>query len=264
MRNPVKLFIVEGESRDYRFVNEMTRRFFKGRYTATVINLPASQNIYMLYKLLAEDDFETDIVEVLRDNVPNAHEKLKGISRQEIDEVYLFFDYDIHQENLGTDMPDPAEILRSMLEVFENETENGRLYISYPMVEALYDYRQGECSGFSGCFTALEDVGKYKTLSGNGNPNTRQNIEIEDWKEILTVFYLKIKCLFNLEYLDHPTYRKFVTPRSVFSREWAMTDADNRIFTLSAFPQFLFDYFKVDFWNSMIQRKRNTFTICPK
>ena len=33
-----------------------------------------------------------------------------------------------------------------MLENFDNEKENGKLHISYPMVEALRDYKPGKCS----------------------------------------------------------------------------------------------------------------------
>lgn len=151
MADPVKLFIVEGESRDYRFVNEMTNCFLKGRYKTKVINLPAAQNIYMLYQKLVEDGFETDVVEVLRGTVKGASRILKGISRQDIDEVYLFFDYDVHQNNLKSEI-EPSMIITDMLKTFDNETENGRLYISYPMVEALFDYRVNDCLAFSNCF----------------------------------------------------------------------------------------------------------------
>lgn len=37
------------------------------------------------------------------------------------------------------------KILALMLETFNNETENGLLYISYPMVEAIRDIIIGEC-----------------------------------------------------------------------------------------------------------------------
>ena len=76
MRKPVKLFIVEGEDRDYRFVNDMVECFFKGRYSSTIINLPASQNIYMLYQKILKDEFETDVVEVLKETVEEAKIKL--------------------------------------------------------------------------------------------------------------------------------------------------------------------------------------------
>ncbi len=66
MSESIKLFIVEGEERDYRYINRMTDCFFKGKYASRVINLPTSQNIYMLYKKIEEYGFDADIVEIIR------------------------------------------------------------------------------------------------------------------------------------------------------------------------------------------------------
>lgn len=264
MSNPVKLFIVEGESRDYRFVNEMTRCFFKGRYTSTIINLPASQNLYMLYQKLEEDNFETDVVEVLKEIVDDAQTKLANVKRQDIDEVYLFFDYDAHQDNIGATMPNGPEIMIKMLNAFDNETENGKLYISYPMVEALYDYNEGECSAFSECYISLDSVGHYKELSGKNNPNASRRITIEYWRQILNVFYLRLQCLFSKENIDFQWYRDAVSPRSIYCVERQIGEQQGDVFVLSAFPEFLFDYFKLDFWKTMTPIKKKRFYSCPK
>lgn len=61
MGEPVILFIVEGESRDSRFVDEMARCFLRGRHKVAVVNVSAAQNIYMLYNKMAADDFDLDI-----------------------------------------------------------------------------------------------------------------------------------------------------------------------------------------------------------
>ena len=37
-------------------------------------------------------------------------------------------------------------------QAIDNETENGKLYISYPMVEALRDYEPGKCGNGEDCF----------------------------------------------------------------------------------------------------------------
>ena len=65
------------------------------------------------------------------------------MTRDDFSEVYLLFDYDTHQTNLGR--KDDVDAVAQMLESFDNETENGKLYISYPMVEALRDYKPGIC-----------------------------------------------------------------------------------------------------------------------
>ena len=92
MDKPIKCFIVEGEDRDYRFISGMISTFFRGKYESITVCLPAEQNIYMLYSKLKEDNFETDLIELLREDKNNtaAIRALEGIERQRIDEIYLF------------------------------------------------------------------------------------------------------------------------------------------------------------------------------
>lgn len=49
-------------------------------------------------------------------------------------QIFLFFDYDF-QNRLGTQKVNG--ILDEMLDFFSDETENGKLYINYPMIESL-------------------------------------------------------------------------------------------------------------------------------
>lgn len=266
MSNPVKLFIVEGEDRDYRFVNSMTSCFFgKGRFEAIVINLPVSQNIYMLFKSLMDDGFNLDIVEILRDTVDVAKEKLSGVERQDIDEVFLFFDYDTQQDNLPNGiMDEPDKVLRSMLEVFNNETENGKLYINYPMVEALYDYKVDMCESFSGCFADINELDNYKEKSGENNPQASKHFHYTEWRDVLNVFLLRITCLWELEDISFEFYRTNVSPYTIFGKEKDIKRTRNQVFVLSSFPEFLFDYFKVDFWNKHSKVKHFKYIKCPK
>lgn len=49
-------------------------------------------------------------------------------------QIFLFFDYDF-QNRMGVQRLN--QILDEMLEFFKDETDNGKLYINYPMVESL-------------------------------------------------------------------------------------------------------------------------------
>ncbi|MCR4702507.1 MAG: hypothetical protein K5665_02460 [Saccharofermentans sp.] len=266
MNNPVKLFIVEGEVRDFRFVNYMTKCFFStGRFQAKIINLPAAQNIYMLYKSLKEDDFDTDVVELLRDKVPSAQKILEGISRDEIDEVYLFFDYDTHQKNVPWASELTADdIVKTLLSFFNNETEYGKMYLSYPMVEALYDYIPMMCQSFTECYIPLDQVGDYKRISTDGNPKARVHFNISEWSEVLAVFVLRIKCLFDLADLSYELYRDIINPESIFDKVVEIKQDRNSVFVLSCFPEFLFDYHRIDFWNTFAKLKHFKFDNCTK
>lgn len=95
-----KAFIVEGEVREPQIIDNISKVFFSHK-NYTVITLPAGENIYMLWKKLKEDDFDTDVIEVLRESNNEIKKQLAGLSRDDFSEVYLFFDYDAHQTNLA-------------------------------------------------------------------------------------------------------------------------------------------------------------------
>lgn len=110
----------------------------------------------MLWKQLQQDAFQTDIIEIVREYDPLARKLLRNYSRDDFSEVYLFFDYDGHQGNLGqAEGVSGDEVLKAMLQAFDNETDQGKLYVSYPMAEALRDYIPGRCANLTGCFFLL-------------------------------------------------------------------------------------------------------------
>ena len=200
-----KAFIVEGEAREPQVIDNISRVFFKhGNFK--IITLPAGENIYMLWKKLKADDFDTDIIEVLRESNKKIREQLKGLSRDDFSEVFLFFDYDVHQTNLGKS--DDGDVINQMLESFDNETENGKLYISYPMVEALRDFEAGKCGNGDNCFVEISDLAKYKNISSRNslNPHFR-DYNIDVWKEIIDVFSMRVSCLLgNAEVISYEQY----------------------------------------------------------
>ena len=58
-----KAFIVEGEAREPQVIDNISKIFFThGNFK--IITLPAGENIYMLWKRLKADDFDTDIIDV--------------------------------------------------------------------------------------------------------------------------------------------------------------------------------------------------------
>lgn len=264
MNNSIMVFVVEGESRECRFINELSSSLFTGKKINTkIITLPATMNIYMLYSKLSEEDFDMDIVDYLRETVPNAQSCLDGVNSREIDEVYLFFDYDVHQNNLPSNEK-PDEVIMSMLQAFDNETENGKLYISYPMVESIYDYKEGKCDTHTGCYVSIDDIKDYKYLSGKGNSNASKHFDYIVWKDVISVFTLRTKCLFDIEDMNFDTYRGIITPYNIYGRQKAIYDEWGQVFVLSAFPEFILDYFREDFWNANVKMKKLQYDECPK
>ena len=256
-----KAFIVEGEAREPQIIDNISKVFFShGNFK--IITLPAGENIYMLWKKLKADDFDTDIIEVLRESNDDISKQLDGLSRNDFSEVYLFFDYDMHQTNLGKE--DDADAVKQMLESFDNETVNGKLYISYPMVEALRDYKSGICGDRVACFVAITDMKEYKNASAVRAVNPQfKEYDYEIWKDIIDVFAMRVSCLFgSADTLEYVNYSEKISPYDIYVREENETQGEG-VFVLSAFPEFLVDYFGQKLWRNSVRHKKNRST-CDK
>lgn len=119
------LFIFEGQSAEVKIVQTLEKNFFN---RSIGIKCVFDAEIYQLYKKMEEnEDFPLDLDNLLKERSEKNKQELKDYNRDSFESVYLFFDYDAHSS-----MADD-EKLKKMLSFFNNETENGMLYISYPM-----------------------------------------------------------------------------------------------------------------------------------
>lgn len=250
-----KAFIVEGEAREPLIIANISKVFFNhGNFE--IITLPAGENIYMLWKKLKDDDFDTDIIEVLRESNKGIREQLANLTRDDFSEIYLFFDYDAHQTNLGKS--DDENVVNQMLESFNNETENGKLYISYPMVEALRDFEAGVCGKGQECYVPIEKLSDYKHISSmcSFNPHFK-NYDIEIWKDIIDVFAMRVSCLMGIEKtIEYKDYSEQITPYEIQKIEEKIFKM-KQVFVLSAFPEFLVDYFGLKLWKTCVKHTTN-------
>lgn len=94
--------------------------------------------IYQLYKVLKEEEPDFDLVELLKERNKENAELLREYNRDSFAYIYLFFDYDAHSTLASDDK------IEEMLDFFDNETENGLLYISYPMLEAIRHFNANQ------------------------------------------------------------------------------------------------------------------------
>ena len=168
MPNEIILIIFEGEKTEKGLFKNIEDQFFNrtGRRASsnTLLLISAKQNIYMLWETLKKDEFQTDIVEVLRESDEKAAELLMHYSRDDISQTYLFFDYDIQHLKKDKD-EERYKAIPQMLQVFSDETELGKLYINYPMVEALRDIDETESCEVH-CIIDYDDLQNYKESVG--------------------------------------------------------------------------------------------------
>lgn len=253
--------ITEGDVRELEIFDNIRSIFFK-MDSIDIIALPAGENIYMLWKQLKDDDFQTDIIEIVREQNDVAAKVLDKHTRDDFSEIYLFFDYDGHQDNLS-DEEEGIDVLEQMLGAFDNETENGLLYVSYPMAESVRDYVEDDCAVLGNCYVLVDDFSDYKHISSkNHKHNKLKSYGIVEWEDITDSFARRLSCLLGREeVLSYSEYKREVTPESIYIFQKQIIE-HGKAFTLCAFPEFLLDYHKETFWRKMVKHKKNRIREC--
>lgn len=225
------LFVFEGEKTEDQIVASFTKHIFNDK---TVITCAFCAEIYQLHRALVDDE-DLDTFSLLKD-IPNNKEILKDFTRDDFAEIYLFFDYDGHS-TLASD-----NALFEMLDIFDEETDLGKLYISYPMVESIKHF--SEELDFKNLKVEAKKNIKYKKLvSEEADKKYLQfsKYTIEIWKLLI------INHLSKMNYIVTDGYilpNESSTQRDIFKNQKVKyIDKDSTISVLSGFPVFMFDYF---------------------
>lgn len=122
------LFLVEGKSESKSVKNIAEKMFSLTKENYEIVSNDTV--IYELFKKLRNDP-DLSLVGYLK-----AEGKITlkpgELSKEAFSQIYLIFDFDPHYGEYSDDG------IREMLRFFDNETENGKLYINYPMFEATF------------------------------------------------------------------------------------------------------------------------------
>ena len=252
MNNAKTLFIFEGAKKEGKLVEKLEQNFLGSRHT---IKCVFDAEIYQLYRAIKDEgDFPIDIVALLKERTDENARILKDYNRDSFAFVYLFFDYDAHSSLADDDK------IKEMLLFFNDETEKGMLYISYPMVEAIRHYRdkdsfrnlnvkckRSNCPYISECADrdACMKEPHYKRLVANECRPQLSNVNsyTEDiWKELIDAHLCKANYLVN-DIFALPD--SLITQTNVFSKqlEKHICHKCPEVTVLSAFPLFILDYF---------------------
>ena len=240
------LFVFEGKKTEPQIFKRLQNTLLSG-ITDFELYACYGSHIYSLYKILEKDE-DLDIIELLREK---NKQKLTGIARNDIALIYLFFDYDPQTDQ------ECNTVIPQMLEKFSNETENGKLFISYPMVEAVKgsasekflcddhrtilveDSKNYKHTVHTKIESALKYFAQYTTTTWQRI--IKQNLQQASWILHDTDMLPNLDTAKRISQADiyHAEYNKYVTQQ-------------NRIAVLSAFPFFIMEYFPKDFIQNKI------------
>ncbi len=170
-------------------------------------------------------------------------------------QIFLFFDYDF-QNKMG--LLKLNQIIVEMLEFFNDETENGKLYINYPMVESLkytkelpdehyYEYvaTRQECEEHK--FKMNAEQFAYARAKGYrfiDLSRTAESDVLSNWKN------LKLQNVMKANYIltnnkEIPVQKDAVNQSAIFeAQKTDYVDKSNSVAILNSFPLFLYEYLK--------------------
>lgn len=131
---------------------------------------PYGTNIYELYERMFADGAQDDLtlLGVLKERAPAED---RWLFDQNYSDMLLVFDYEPQDNRFS------PERLAEMQRYFNESTDNGKLYVNYPMVEACKHFRKMPDGDFLNRAVALEDVSRYKAIVAD--ESKYQNFERE-------------------------------------------------------------------------------------
>lgn len=248
------LLIFEGAKTESDILLNLQKHY---SFRNSVIYASFEADIYQLWKMVEDDkDKELDMLEILkererktRDNKTRNNKnrvKLTDISRDDISQIFLFFDYDGH----ATQASDEA--IEGMLAHFTNETdEHGKLYISYPMVEAIKHLKVDV--DFKDVFVSAKETIKcevtyesYKQLVNRSTSYLHfKKLTKDDWNHIILKNFKKANFIVN-NLWEKPEYNEIhvLNQNDIFNHQLQKyITIKGKVAVLSAFPFFIIEYF---------------------
>lgn len=249
------LILTEGESEEVFAIHSLNNTFLKDEKMHII---SFKTNIYSLYSQLKKDDFDTDLVEVLKER--NAGKdilcgkiSINEIDREEISEIYLLFDYDAH--HYGDNATRSVKELNELINHFNNETEQGKLYLSYPMIEAINYHNLKQEKSIQICYFPYDSGSNAAGIHFKKIKN--ENIEIvkklkssgyseDEWIGIFKQFLLVIHYAMN-----GVSYSK-IAPIEIFHAQQQSIKDEQKIFVISAIPAMIIEYFGQKFYDQLL------------
>lgn len=244
------LLVFEGEKREPELFAAIERLglFKPGRIICSFCS-----DIQSLYKRVKELEGGVEgvanmvqLLQVERRNDPD--DLIHTVTSDDISEIYLFFDSDLHNSRYL--LAKQVERLDELLSLLGNEHEYGKLYISYPMIEAICYTGKLPDANFEGYCFPISGGKKFKGKAGEFPPydsldflisqDERRRDEVRsNWSHLVRQHRAKAQRLCEVSAKEHLTQKKLfqaqcdkhITPRE-------------EVAILASIPLFLYDYFK--------------------
>ncbi|QBF25185.1 hypothetical protein EXN22_05585 [Pseudomonas tructae] len=232
------LFVFEGE-RAEKLISRKFIEYYFSDALGSVVTTAFCGEIYQLLEKMKDDDFGLGSIDLfpLLQEIPQ-NQLLKSYRRDQFSEIYLFFDYDPHASK-ACDVK-----IQELLGFFTQETDHGKLFISYPMVEAvrcLHEDCGVDC--FSTLAVPLAYGNAFKDFSSKYASNTFRQVNVwsrQYWDEIVLRHCEKANLIVNgqSELPETP-----IESHEIFEGQLRFINESGLVYVLSSFPLMLASYY---------------------
>jgi len=234
------LMLTEGKDPDKKLIEHVVEKFqIKGEVIWAKIG-----TIYAFYKDIKEKyDENMDIIRYIK--YKYSDKISKEFKASEISYVYLFFDYDLHSK-LNEEYKNIEKIYERINEIseinsfFENETENGKLYLSFPMIEAYhkpigcnYIYEKNNFE------EKLEDFTDFKKKIKNQTGNMGMKAIKSQYKKVINFYIDNSENILEMKFKD-------VEKNKILKFQNELLKEENKVKIYPSIPIFLNEYYEIE------------------
>lgn len=241
MSQDVILFLVEGDKEI-----SVTNQISELNQTDSLKLLPKGKNIvygttiYGLYKEIKEyldDELDFDLFPILMEITKRKKNSvLDGLTKHDISQVYLLFDYDPHATNFS------EEKIKTMCEIFNNEYTIGKLFINYPMIEVFrhcYKLTKAEQSFLEvTCPVPKLELKNYKKYVSNLLPDFTKIDCNRTIKKVIIETIIKSNFLVN-QNMSYPEDKSLLAQFNILEKQLSFGE---NFHLLSGIPLFIHYY----------------------
>lgn len=252
------LVILEGKKPDSGIINKISELLDLNLSVQIIFGA----NIYELYRSIYDDEFTKieelsfgiNTFDLIKESGSETfkdynHALLQEYTAQDFAFIYLFFDFDPWSSSELR----PLSIVKNMLELFNEPTEQGKLFINYPSIESFNHITDN----FQHLHYRYQvDGGSYKEEAGRYVPDFKQYSQI---KKISQNHLLEIIQL-HLQKANFICNDAFVVPDDVaeieqvdiFNEQFIFYSQEQKTYVLSSIPIFLFEMFGFEELKSLL------------
>ena len=223
------LLIVEGEADEVRFF----RRIFKSCYRTLDYSFYSYRtNLHVLAQELYNNypDFESDNIDIrlVLASIESDLNK-KKLLKDQYSDVFLIFDFEPQDPNAHFDT------VKRMLNYFSDSTEQGKLFINYPMMQSYKHFSNLPDRDFDQKAVTIEETKKYKSMVATESKYT--DLNQYDYRTFYSIAYHHLR---KAEYIQTgiaccPSLQSFCTIdyQTIFEKQVQLVECKNEVWVLN-------------------------------